>query len=460
MVRDDLCITVPTYFRCPISLDVMKSPVSLCTGVTYDRSSIQRWLDGGNNTCPATMQVLQNKDLIPNYTLQRLIKIWSDSVMTPPPNSPPPRLDSLTSDQAAEIIRRLQTQLQTVHKHSSVFLSSVIQRDISRITSFAAESEGNGRFLAESGGKILPLLVCLIGKLKDLSFLEKIVLFCNVLLQNRAKIDSDNALKSRIETGNYDFKASILKILKQGSLEVRIAVAKFLDLMATHLCLEIQSSCSISEGEEIYSELLRLITTSDWKPEAMEASLSFLTRLALIKRNRAKIVRAGGVKVLAAALLEAEMSAPLTEKVLKLLEMASGCKEGRNEICASAICVRSILKKVLKVSSAATEHAVTVLWSLCCLFGDKRAAAVVAESNGMAKILLLLQSNCSPAVRQMCGDLLRVFRCSSKSSCVSCTINKEFVTETKGTRTQGVATVGTVDINLVSPVQDRPICFN
>ncbi|TKY72700.1 U-box domain-containing protein 29 [Spatholobus suberectus] len=34
----------------------MKSLVSLYTGVTYNRSSIQNWLNGSNNTCPVTMQ--------------------------------------------------------------------------------------------------------------------------------------------------------------------------------------------------------------------------------------------------------------------------------------------------------------------------------------------------------------------------------------------------------------------
>ncbi|PIN21061.1 Ubiquitin--protein ligase [Handroanthus impetiginosus] len=418
MVKDDFYITVPSYFRCPISLDVMKSPVSLCTGVTYDRSSIQRWLDGGNNTCPATMQVLQSKELIPNHTLQRLIKIWSETVMTREPVSPPAQLDSLTCEQASEIIQNLETDLENVRKHS--FLQfSVIARSLSRLTSFVTESEENGKFLAADGARILPLVMSFLGRVRDLSLLEKLVLFCNVLLKNRVKIDSEqqeNALRSRIGMANYDFKAAILMGLKQGILELRIAVAKFLELTAAHSCLEIHST-SISEDEEIYSELLRLITTSDWNPEVIDASLSFLTRLVLIRRNRAKMVRAGGVKVLAAALADAELSVPLTEKVLKLLELASGCKEGRNEICANEICLRAMVKKVLKVSNAATEHAVTVLWSLCCLFGDKRAAAAVAESNGMAKILLLLQSNCSPAVKQMCGDLLRVFR--SKSSCVS-----------------------------------------
>ena len=36
MVRDkqDLCISVPSFFKCPISLDIMKSPVNLCTELT------------------------------------------------------------------------------------------------------------------------------------------------------------------------------------------------------------------------------------------------------------------------------------------------------------------------------------------------------------------------------------------------------------------------------------------
>jgi hypothetical protein len=72
-------VKIPSYFRCPISLDVMRSPVSLCTGVTYDRASIQRWLDSGNTTCPATMLPLPSTDLVPNLTLRSLISRWAAS---------------------------------------------------------------------------------------------------------------------------------------------------------------------------------------------------------------------------------------------------------------------------------------------------------------------------------------------------------------------------------------------
>ena len=72
-------VKVPNLFRCPISLDVMRSPVSLCTGVTYERASIQRWLDSGNTTCPATMLPLPSTDLVPNLTLRRLIALWAST---------------------------------------------------------------------------------------------------------------------------------------------------------------------------------------------------------------------------------------------------------------------------------------------------------------------------------------------------------------------------------------------
>ncbi|KAL7246778.1 hypothetical protein ACSBR2_001811 [Camellia fascicularis] len=49
-------------------MDMMKSSVSLSTGITYDQSSIQTWLNNGHNTCPATIQVLPFTDFVPNLT--------------------------------------------------------------------------------------------------------------------------------------------------------------------------------------------------------------------------------------------------------------------------------------------------------------------------------------------------------------------------------------------------------
>ncbi|KAE8689190.1 U-box domain-containing protein 27 [Hibiscus syriacus] len=137
--RDDLHITVPSIFRCPISLDVMKSPVSLCTGVTYDRASIQRWLNSGNNTCPATMQILQSKEFVPNRNLQRLIQIWFDSVTR----------RQLETDSAANSAVPCQDQINLLVKQldNNNFFSS-----LTKIVCFARESEENREILASIDG--------------------------------------------------------------------------------------------------------------------------------------------------------------------------------------------------------------------------------------------------------------------------------------------------------------------
>lgn len=93
-------VKIPSFFRCPISLDVMRSPVSLCTGVTYDRASIQRWLDSGNTTCPATMLPLPSTDLVPNLTLRSLISHWSSS-------SPATSGDASVTSSPAGLVRQV-----------------------------------------------------------------------------------------------------------------------------------------------------------------------------------------------------------------------------------------------------------------------------------------------------------------------------------------------------------------
>ncbi|XWS59376.1 hypothetical protein CRYUN_Cryun08bG0116400 [Craigia yunnanensis] len=89
-------IEVLKYFICPISLQIMKDPVTTITGITYDRESIEQWLLKGKNTsCPVTQQPLSRDfDLTPNHTLRRLIQarctenasLGVDRIPTPKPS--------------------------------------------------------------------------------------------------------------------------------------------------------------------------------------------------------------------------------------------------------------------------------------------------------------------------------------------------------------------------------------
>ncbi|GFP89901.1 E3 ubiquitin-protein ligase pub23 [Phtheirospermum japonicum] len=57
----------------------MKDPVTIVTGITYDRDSIEKWIfTQKNTTCPVTKQPLPDvAELVtPNVTLRRLIQSW------------------------------------------------------------------------------------------------------------------------------------------------------------------------------------------------------------------------------------------------------------------------------------------------------------------------------------------------------------------------------------------------
>ncbi|KAG2711624.1 hypothetical protein I3760_04G085600 [Carya illinoinensis] len=409
MVRDDLYITVPTFFKCPISLDVMKSPVSLCTGVTYDRSSIQRWLDNGNNTCPATMQVLQSKEFVPNRTLQRLIQIWSDSARNhradsaqSPPDSPP------SLDQLQDLMNDIRTKTEKSNNNSHTLDS------LSKIVRFAKESEENRNFLAKMDGFIVTLLEFLANaggrECRKFDFLEEVVGLLNLVL---SKFEDHQQLSKMMLKSDRDCLASLLLVLQQGRTDSRIASARVLETIAN----DAESKLLIAEKDGLLSETLKLITPEN-DPALIEAGLSCLVRISMLKRVKAELVHLGTIKTLAKLVSDSNSSVMVTEKALKMLETLSSFKEGRWEICENGGCVAAIVQRVLKVSSAATEHAVTILWSVCYLFRDERAQEEVARANGLTKILLLMQSNCSPSVRQMSVDLLKIFRVNSKS-CLS-----------------------------------------
>ncbi|KAG8070709.1 hypothetical protein GUJ93_ZPchr0006g41752 [Zizania palustris] len=75
-VRGPAEAAVPVQFLCPISSEIMRDPVVLASGQTYDRRFIQEWLSAGNRTCPHTQQVLSNTILIPNHLVRSMISQW------------------------------------------------------------------------------------------------------------------------------------------------------------------------------------------------------------------------------------------------------------------------------------------------------------------------------------------------------------------------------------------------
>ncbi|XP_027350876.1 U-box domain-containing protein 3 isoform X2 [Abrus precatorius] len=71
-------VSIPPYFRCPLSLELMSDPVIVASGQTYERQSIQKWLDHGLTVCPKTHQRLVHTNLTTNYTVKAMIANWCE----------------------------------------------------------------------------------------------------------------------------------------------------------------------------------------------------------------------------------------------------------------------------------------------------------------------------------------------------------------------------------------------
>ncbi|KAK8548969.1 hypothetical protein V6N13_054269 [Hibiscus sabdariffa] len=392
MVKEELRITVPSVFRCPISLDLMKSPVSLSTGVTYDRSSIQQWLESGHDTCPATMQVLQSKDFIPNLTLHRLIDLWIQS-STLRPAADSPRLLPATSPAISGV--RANLLMEKIESQCCV-------ESLSKVSEFVSYCEENRRFVVRFDGFVEVIAGVLTRKCVEIEALEMAVGILYLIL-------SENGVKERLNklilksNRESSFLSAIVFILQNGSPDSKVKSVRVLDSLA----LDSESKRRISDSQDLISVLLQLLQTNDDDngQSLNDAVTSILTTISVTRSIKSRLIENGVVQIL---------SNSMTEKSLKLLATLSSCSEGRSAISSNPKCAAAVVEKLLKVSKSATEDAVAVLWSLCCLNKEERVKETVVKGNGVTKILVIMQREGEGRVRMMCRELVKALRASCK----------------------------------------------
>lgn len=427
---------VPSYFRCPISLDVMKSPVSLCTGVTYDRDSIQRWLEQGHNTCPATMQVLPSTDLVPNRTLQRLIQIWTAAAAA---KAAAAAAAASADDNAGEddgglasalsedndkprrrrrpgsILRELQLQSATVAADADPLPSLRVLLEI------ASDPQGLQE-LAENPACIPALNGVLVRQQQKMEALEHAVGVLALVIAQKGTSAMDNKSVSSPET-----VAAVLSVLRDSPRsDARANAARVLESIASS-SRDDATRLMMAEAEGLLDVLARAITGEASTDAIVEPALGCVAAISAHRRARPLIVRADLVSAVGKVLLRRSAPVPVADKALRVLEAVAMCAEGRAAICedGGTGVLGAVVRRMMRASREATERAVVILWGVRHVFRDRRVLEAVAAGGGsgndgsssggmMTKLLLLLQSDCSPAARQMAGDLLRIFRVGSK----------------------------------------------
>lgn len=92
----------PKEFQCPLSARLMRDPVIIASGQTFERVWIQKWFDEGHDTCPQTKTKLDNLSFFSNTILKDLILNWCRRHHLSPPD-PEAQGDSVRSWDAVSL---------------------------------------------------------------------------------------------------------------------------------------------------------------------------------------------------------------------------------------------------------------------------------------------------------------------------------------------------------------------
>ncbi|KAF7851927.1 hypothetical protein BT93_L1640 [Corymbia citriodora subsp. variegata] len=395
---DDV-LDVPEYFRCPISLQLMRDPVTAVTGITYDRESIEHWLlDGRNATCPVTKQQLRkDSDLTPNHNLRRLIQSWCNENASrgvdqlPTPTAP---LDK-------SCLRKLVGDIQC--RRSEV-------ETLRRIESFAVENERNRNLMIEAGvpKAIMSYVANCCDENRTIGLEEAVSTLLLLRVPSaHAKLligQNDRIIKTLTWVLGCDVnncnavRSNTLIVLKR---MIKVASSSVLERLKS----------------EFFQTIVRLLRNGITQ-RALNASLQILLDSCPWGRNRAMMVEHGAVF----ELVELEVGFPekkTTELILGVLVHLCSCADGRAQFMGHRCGIAVVSRRILKVSIPTNECAVLILSMLSKFSGNSMFVREMLMVGAVSKLCLLLQADCATYLKDKAREILKThFDEWMKSPCI------------------------------------------
>ncbi|KAK1421349.1 hypothetical protein QVD17_23604 [Tagetes erecta] len=410
-----MVINIPDEYRCPISLDLMRDPVIVASGHTYDRVSIAQWINSGHHTCPKSGQRLIHMALIPNYALKSLIHQFcqeNNIPLTDPTTSSSstshlersPSMKRKLPEKAVDHISATKAAMDTV-KMTAEFLvgklamgSTDIQRQAAyELRLLAKTGMDNRRIISEAGA--IPFLVTLLSS-HDPRIQENAV----TALLNLSIFDNNKVLI--VAAGAID---SIVDVLGSGkTMEARenAAAAIF------SLSLIDDYKVIIGSRPKAIPSLVGLLRdgTTAGKRDAATA----LFNLAVYSVNKVNVVVSGAVPLLIDLLMDDK--AGITDDALAVLSLLLGCSEGLEEIRKNKVLVPILIDLLRFGSPKGKENSLTLLLGLCKDGGDEVARRLLMNPRGIPSLKSLAADGSMKAQRKADALLRLLNRCCSQSS--------------------------------------------
>lgn len=383
---------IPHLFRCPISLDLFSDPVTLCTGQTYDRSSIEKWLAAGKLTCPVTMQRLHDLSLVPNHTLRHLIDEWLQ-MGTHHFDSNSNYFETINMDCLLAALK------QNLESPESTFETKL--QTLKRIQVLSDESSSENPCLIQLGFLVVLLELLFGGKhsADNVKFAEE-ALSCVLKLLPFGELGCLNVLKEDSKL------ASFLALFELGNSMIKTSLCRLVEVISSSL--EMNELCAIlGQNPKLLNGIILLLHQNS---EATEAGAKALLALCSMESNRASLVREGGVDGLityiSSAVRRERSAAPIAMATLELL---LGLESGKEALCNNPNGVNAIVKMVFRVSDhEGSESAINSLTIIC--YNSLRAQEEAICDGVLTQLLLLLQSQCHERIKTKARMLLKLLR--------------------------------------------------
>ncbi|CAL5357237.1 unnamed protein product [Camellia sinensis] len=393
-------IDVPSYFLCPISMELMRDPVIVSTGITYDRESIERWLFScKNNNCPVTKQVLlSDTDPTPNHTLRRLIQAWCilntshgiERIPTPKPQVDKTQITKLLNDA----------------KKSPNMQKKCLQR----LKSIANASETNKKHLEESGA--VEFLASIIRK-NEFTIVEtkEEALYLLHHLET-----SELSRKKLVNSDNGEFIGGLIHVMNCGSYQSRAYA-----IMIMKSIFEVADpSQLIGVVPELFIEIVHILGDNKISKQACRAALKLLVEICPWGKNRVKAVEAGVVSILIELLLDLDkLERRDCELIMVVLDRVCGCAEGRAEFLKHGAGLAVVSKKIIRVSHVVTDRAVRILCSIARFSATSRVLQEMVQVGVVTKLCFVLQVDTGLKTKERAKEILKLHsRVWKNSTCV------------------------------------------
>uniref|UniRef100_M1BX99 U-box domain-containing protein n=2 Tax=Solanum tuberosum TaxID=4113 RepID=M1BX99_SOLTU len=384
---------------------MMKDPVTISTGITYDRENIEKWIfSAKNNTCPVTKQsLITGIELTPNVTLRRFIQSWctinaSHGIERFPTPKPP-----VSKPQIIKLLKEAKSPMMQM-------------KSLKTLRSIASENDANKRCMESAGA--MEFLASIINnnnsnevfEEEEEGFMSTKDEALSILYQLKL---SEQGLKSLIMSGNGEFIESLTHVMQHGSYESRAYAVMLMKDM-----FEVSTpTLLLSLKQEFFTQVVQVLR-DEISQKATKASLQVLVHACPFGRNRVKAAEAGAIRVLVDLLLDSSEKR-VCELMLILLDQLCLSAEGRAELLNHPGGLAIVSKKILRVSKVGSERAIKILHSISKFSSTPSVVQEMLSLGVVAKLCLVLQVDCGSKSKERAREILKFHaKAWSNSPCI------------------------------------------